>query len=402
MKNSKILFCALLITQLSCERNNGQPDPDPKPNGVYPQKIWSVVTPAIVQPGLSFTTPILFKDLVVVDQESSDSSYSHQYVWAYDRLTGQKKWQVEYPASTTFSDYYSHDNVVVYSSGSMLNAINLENGQKMWSLKKNGNVYVNGYQNTLMHTVDFNTVAGPWYDSSSVVLTDIKNGRSRRVITLKREGKFCPSLAIPTMWIHNADTMLFFQNRGIYDSNGFPGRVDLYAYNLSKSRMEWRIDSIENISSLVSKSKIYNGKLYFCGMKNVFCLDPANGQILWKWRSNELNANMPTGNWLFADNKIYVKPLCGVTYALNADTGQEVWSVRQNFGTNALNMAIYKGKLYQSNWGDAMINIIDLGTGKEVGKLKVDSANPLTIDQGNGYIYFHDFVKLNCFQLGGG
>lgn len=399
MKNIKILLCGLIVIQLSCRTNTKHTDSDPTPDPVFPQRVWSAVTPAIIKPGLSFTAPILYKNLVVVDQESSDTTFSHQYVWAYDRLTGEKKWQVDYPGAVTFSDVYHNENVAVYSSGVMLSAIDLDSGQKIWSIQKTGSVYVNGYENTLLHTVDYNSAAGPWSDSSGVFLTDIRNGHSRKVFTIKRTGNFCPGLAIPTMWLNGTDTVLFFQNRGIYDAKGFPGRVDLYAYNLSKSRIEWKIDSIEDVSSLVSKTTLLNGKLYFCGMRNVYCLSPQNGQIIWKWRSNEQNASMPTGNWYFSDNKIFVKPLCGVAYALNADSGQVLWSVRQSFGTNALNMSIYKGKLYQANWGDATINIVDVNSGLEVNKLKVDSANPISIDPRNGYLYFHDYVKLNCFKL---
>jgi outer membrane protein assembly factor BamB len=201
------------------------------------------------------------------------------------------------------------------------------------------------------------------------------------------------------MWINNSDTILFFQNRGIYDAKGFAGRVDLYAYNLSRSRVEWKIDSIEDVSCLPSKSRLYNGNLYFCGMRNIYCLNPKTGEIIWKWWSNEKNAVMPTSNWFFYENKIFVKPLCGLTYALNADNGLTLWSVRQGYGTNALNMASYKGKLYQSNWGDAVINIIDIDSGLEINKLKVDSANPLAIDPLQGTMYFHDYVRLNCYKL---
>jgi outer membrane protein assembly factor BamB len=138
-------------------------------------------------------------------------------------------------------------------------------------------------------------------------------------------------------------------------------------------------------------------------MRNIYCIDQQTGVVKWQWKSTGANGHLANGEWGFHDNKIFLRPGSKFIYAIDTETGAEVWAKpRIDIGEQYKNFVNYKGVLYATSYSNTRLLAINPNTGDELwnfGNKIFRSAYNFSIDPDTDYFYMHDGIKLNCYQL---
>lgn len=164
--------------------------------------------------------------------------------------------------------------------------------------------------------------------------------------------------------------------------------------NVADLRVDWFLD-LPNDVGLVSTPLVVDGTLYFTGTMNVIrAVDAVSGKLLWEYDpqvAREIEGKRRTG-WKhnrgisFYDGSIFAATWDGRLFALDADTGRELWMVR----TFGLDEALYitgapkafKGKVLIGNGGTesgptrGWVAAYDAETGEEAWRFYIVPGNP--------------------------
>jgi hypothetical protein len=95
----------------------------------------------------------------------------------------------------------------------------------------------------------------------------------------------------------------------------------VFALDLATSDVRWRVDLGDDII-IKSSPAVMDDRIIIAAGYNLFALDPATGQQLWKVSTPWLSESSPS----FANGRIYVASASSAVYAFEADTGKQAWS----------------------------------------------------------------------------
>ncbi len=164
--------------------------------------------------------------------------------------------------------------------------------------------------------------------------------------------------------------------------------------NVAKLKVDWFLDLPQDVG-LVSTPLVVDGTLYFTGTMNVIrAVDAVTGKLLWEFDPQVANAiagKRRTG-WKhnrgisFYEGKLFAATWDGRLFALDAETGKEIWTVR----TFDLDQALYitgapkafNGKVLIGNGGTesgptrGWVTAYDADTGEEAWKFHIVPGNP--------------------------
>ena len=156
----------------------------------------------------------------------------------------------------------------------------------------------------------------------------------------------------------------------------------------------WYMDLPDDVG-LVSTPLVVDGVLYFTGTMNIVrAVDAATGELLWEYDpdvAGHIGRNRQVG-WVhnrglsFYAGKLFAATWDGRLFALDATTGEPVWSVRTFDAGKPLYITgapkAFKGKVLIGNGGTEVgrargfVTAFDAETGKEVWKFFVVPGNP--------------------------
>jgi len=164
--------------------------------------------------------------------------------------------------------------------------------------------------------------------------------------------------------------------------------------NVANLKVDWFLD-LPNDVGLVSTPLVVDGTMYFTGTMNVIrALDAVTGELLWEYDpkvADEIRGKRRTG-WKhnrgisFYEGKLFAATWDGRLFALDAETGEELWMVR----TFDLDRALYitgtpkafNGKVLIGNGGTesgptrGWVTAYDADTGEEAWKFHIVPGNP--------------------------
>ncbi len=168
---------------------------------------------------------------------------------------------------------------------------------------------------------------------------------------------------------NNQDSVILFKFRAILPANNAT-RCVLHAYNLTKKRMEWTIDSLDNEGS-ADPPIIEGNKCYVQGLGTIFCIDANTGVVIWKaWCGGRL----PAGSTMISyQDRLAVVTLDGRFICVDKATGGYIYNRKdarggmQNFDMASPSEAVeLNGIMYL--YGGGYFYGIDLTTGNIVMK----------------------------------
>lgn len=139
---------------------------------------------------------------------------------------------------------------------------------------------------------------------------------------------------------------------------GYNGKV--YAFVLQNGALRWVYPREGNLAPIVGGLVISQGKIYFgCADGNVYALDAATGDKLWSFETEDKIWVTPAidGDTLFVSS--FDKKL----YALNTNDGSKKWDFKTEIGTTSMTTPlIYQNTVYIGSF-DRHFYAIDAGTG---------------------------------------
>ena len=298
-----------------------------------------------------------------------------------------------------------YQNKLILSASHEINVVDMNTGIMLWRSDTQDKGGSGGVRIALINDHIYHThkPPGTFVDSSYLVRSSVHQPKWDTIfrLGLDEQGR-TPSIQPGVLWVSpQGDSVYIFQNRGGSNSSD---QVDLYALNIQTLEVLWKIDSLDT-GSCVRPPLVRNGKVYFSGYRNVFCIDAATGSILWKYTvaSGLFNTDL-----IIAENKLIVHPnLYSTIAAVDLDTGAEIWK-KTNTGDSPTDIEYYHGHIFYASGGDGYIYVHRVSDGNLVKKLrspnreKYGSAlftRPLNIDPANGRLYCTDGRFAICYQI---
>jgi outer membrane protein assembly factor BamB len=138
-------------------------------------------------------------------------------------------------------------------------------------------------------------------------------------------------------------------------------------YNLKEKEWIYQKEEISlNEDAIAGSSlEIYEDKIYLTSGKQLVCHDLYTGRRLW---SKQFENVFFISGFIIADNKIIANNEDTYLYALDPDTGKQLWKTKSS-GTSS-KMAYLDGVVYFVGGGDGLLHAVDTETGKHLWRLR--------------------------------
>ncbi|PCJ65915.1 MAG: hypothetical protein COA58_07490 [Bacteroidetes bacterium] len=346
------------------------------------------------------SSPMYFNGSVIVGHPSDEAVYK---VYAYDAISGDTLWQQSIDMLGKFEPNFKDEvfligDKVILSEAHDLCVIDANTGDILWYKTKIGlNSRCCEIDGFLYRSDEVNN------NISTLYRFDINTGNEEKLFTINRTeygSNYSPGLLMPIKWTHpSGDEILVLQNRSYGWFTDMESKMDILAWNLTADSMLWYRESLDGFSS-TARPAISGNKVYFYGDHHAYCINPANGETIWKYFiGNGAEDDFNTANILIVDDKLIVKPNNDHMYAVNKETGEQIW-FNEDTGASPGLLILHKDTIWFCSAG---IYSIDANTGE---KLIDDWTNnykgswlfPVAHHPTNGYIYTSDASYLYCLD----
>jgi len=339
-------------------------------------------------------------------------------VQMFDGKTGQRKWTKSDPTEWADGSFVSStdgwNDMSFVCSWDDIHAFDRLSGALLWhsdisSDTTNGMPRIRVLNNHVyhVHRPDGTDVA-----SAHLVRASVTGGSWDTLFSAykKHTNGYSPSFEMPDIWIApTGDTLLIFQNRQ-YNFAGIDGKIDLYALSLRTREVVWKLeDLVPEGNSSVKPPLVWHDRVFFQGMRTLYCIEVATGKVLW-WKN--YNGNLwPvfTGARLhiFDDRLLIAQSDNGDIYAFDVQTGTQVWKTADDYAWDK-EIVLHKGKIYAIGYG--FLRCFDATSGKLLwGALPPArqmgypyakfSYGGVLLNPDLGYIYANDKLFWYCLKI---
>ncbi|NNJ56694.1 MAG: PQQ-binding-like beta-propeller repeat protein, partial [Bacteroidia bacterium] len=311
-------------------------------------------------------------------------------------------WQTSFLPIGSFNPYefggISYLDKVVFSDGRSFYVIDAETGQILWFHRnENARGYACVIDDYLYKVIEDTR------DWSSLFRYDLNTGFEEKLFTINRSeygNNYSPGLLMPIQWVHpNGNKILVLQNRTYGWYTDGTSKMDILAWNLTADSMLWYRESLDGFSS-TARPAIDGDKVYFYGDHHAYCINPLNGETIWKYFIGDgPEDDFNTANILIVDDKLIVKPDNEHIHAVDKETGENIWT-NENTEAMPYKLTVHKDTIWFCSAG---IFGIDANTGEKL----IDDWNnggngswifPVAHHPINGNIYTSDASYIYCLN----
>lgn len=328
-----------------------------------------------------------------------------ELIWTWDDI-------IELPDGSSITDIDQLGDKLIVCRWSDVFVIDAQTGITEWKTDAadtngSGKPRISIINDKIYHT---HSSQGTDYETAYLVQSSINTPQWDTLFTIhksEQEG-YRPGIEPPVLWMHpSGDSILIFKNSQ-YNFSTMDERGALYAFNLEKKELLWHIEDIES-ALLTSAPVVHQDKIYCFGLSQTLsAIDAIGGQVIWtKIFDSPLEGSSP-GNSLIIENKLIIKTNAHTIYALDLETGAEIWRT-ENAGTTPTPLQHYDGAVYYSSIGKSKIFGINVQTGQIVleeqtpNKKEYPNAeftwSGVHIDPQTGYLYTADGHFAMCIDL---
>jgi outer membrane protein assembly factor BamB len=354
------------------------------------------------------STPHQYKGNIVFGHPADE--VNNYLVYCLDLETGDSIWETRIETPFEFDPFDKgnsvlHNDVLVLADSKRMFALSVENGRILWNYTDPHNFGGICVIDDNLHLAD-----AVLRETSTMHRFNIRTGTKEALFTIShgtdQPGRdFTPFLMMPVKWIHpSGDEILVLQNRSYgYDKIGPDGKfgyskMDLMAYNLTADSILWYRYEVDNFSS-GARPAIDGDKVYFYGDRHAYCINPLNGETLWKYFIGDgPEDDFNTANILIVDDKLIVKPDNDHMHAVNKETGELIWMNNNTASMPGL-LTVRNDTIWFSSGG---ILAIDANTGETLrNQYKASGGSwifPVAHHPENGYIYTSDASNFYCLD----
>lgn len=364
--------------------------------------------------------PILYKDNILYSRRLTVAG--EPIIWV-NKKTGKIETEINREENQTTSKVgnYLFENLLMLShGGTHFQVIDLENKkfQKLFEPRNyggEGQPRIGGFGKFALITLYSNRALEDEY-TNYLVKINMETGVLDTLFSITDTTCFKAGIESAILWQNpsSGDSLLLFQNRQYRFTGSLCapntaswGRVDIYAYNLSKRKMEWKQANVtpETGSSSVFPLIITDNKAFFQGDKQGILFDCATGKIIWqRFFQNE---GFVQTNSIIAENKVIMKSETNNMIALDINNGEIVWE-NPKASSSSTNMIYHKGRVYwegdQDGYG--VLRGIRVSNGKiewtffpKNGGSSTYGLSGIAIDHENDLLYSSDLKYMQCIRL---
>ncbi|NJO92708.1 MAG: PQQ-binding-like beta-propeller repeat protein [Chloroflexia bacterium] len=385
-----------------------------------PINVDTITTAFSIIPLLIDNNKVLFSKSLLGDGEDT--------LRMYNSKTGALLWEwSDYIIKDGFNlmqekTFYKNGQIFC-NTGSQVYCIDANSGRTVWRTKLDYPTITGSPRMTLIGDYLYHFENKPfqvWNLYSTLRRKNIYHGDWEPVFTINEtEDHYCPDLELPSLWMNpNGDSVLVFQSRYVQRTT-VQTRSDLIIYNLSKKKIEFRLDNIDKDGAAgVKPPAIIGNNCYFYGVWSLFCIDLVGKKLAWTKQYAQPKGENFADPFpaLVINNKLLVKPDNGALYQLNPETGEQL-NYTTGLGPGATFPAEYKGLLYYGAQGNSKLYAMDPISGKAVwseyspnrypnkfnGNRRFSRNNVGTggvaLDPINGYLYCSDYNFVMCLKI---
>jgi quinohemoprotein ethanol dehydrogenase len=180
-----------------------------------------------------------------------------------------------------------------------------------------------------------------------------------------------------------------------YSEQRFSPLTEINSDTVSQLKVDWYLDLVDVVGP-VSTPLVANGVMYFIGARNIVrAVSVITGKVLWRYdpRVSEVSKERTRVGYLYGgrgvalwQDKVYLATIDGRLIAIDADTGNKVWSVMTVDPSKPLYITgapkTFKGKVLIGNGGTeagavrGYVTAYDAATGEQAWRFHVVPGNP--------------------------
>jgi outer membrane protein assembly factor BamB len=410
-----ILF-SLLFLLISCQKEPLPPAPPPPPISGKLKVQWQ--TPVTPDTSRHTSRPecIIGENIVF----SSNFILPSATVQSLNAETGKEQWRYNgfdspIDGFVNFQVSGIHDKVIV-NNWSYTYALDANTGSRFWSSIISGNSIGGGSQGRLigeyLYKANFYGPK-PKSQSESVVRTHYLSGNWDTLLTITAPDSFYLNIGLPVLWINPVgDSILILRDGMLRDvlATPYEGRynlVNIYAWNMTQKKFEWILNDFQDEPFVGSLPIVDNNKLYLITFKDLYCLDLANGNVLWKQSFPTQIGN--SGMVLHKDFVIVQSAFDGM-WAIDKNTGLIRWFNRDTYGSTFW-LSYFDGVVYFTSTGSSRLWAVNAENGQtiwdEVSPNAYSNRTPdagfafsdVVIDPDRRVLYIADRYYMMCIAL---
>ncbi len=364
MKYCTILFlAALILSACSKKKSVDIPEPGPGQHQKALEIVWKVQTDTSIF-GSEGRQPLLWNDKLLW----SNAPYGNGFeILLSDALDGTEYWRwddfFQYPTLPYFNFHFISGDKYCFNNIQETHIIDLHTGNTFWQdLNRNAGAYISPVGEDLygkLQDTDFMP------STCTLRRANINDPGWKNMLTLRAadHAGYSPAIFGPSLWQSSiGDSILVFQNRS-WNFNTSDGRVDLYAYNLNRDTLHFRILDIEpSGNSNVLAPLIHGSRVFLLGLKNIHCVDMKTGNILWQKGFPGAGNHLLLSNLVVSEDKLIVKADNERIYAFNISNGNMIWAT-DDAGGSPSHMVRSGGAVYYTSDSNGKLYGVDISNG---------------------------------------
>jgi len=239
------------------------------------------------------------------------------------------------------------ENYLLVSSHTDNYSINTDNGTTNWTfVKEYGGPLISYNEELDLVLKTFRDGQAPGSDSTYIeISSNHSNGEFKEVFKIRKSDDYEVHIPGVASYLNpEGDTILIFQNRQIV-VNPYDGKIDLYAYNLTKKEIQWFKEDIGDGESNLRPPLIDGDYVYFCGQFHIFCYEKESGNLVFE---RKLYHTFQGANFLIWEDLFITNLDNGDLIAINKLTGETVWAKEDLTGC-CTELRIFDDKVYLAN-----------------------------------------------------
>jgi outer membrane protein assembly factor BamB len=254
-------------------------------------------------------------------QYAQSNSYSRPSYQVNDSFPSVKeKWVYHSDGNVISTPVVANQLVIFGNSKGRIDALGLKNGKKKWSYQTASAVYSSPAQHD--NKIVFGSGDGKVYCLSA------DKGKLVWEFQTNAAVLGCPLIANGIVYIGGSDH-------------------SFRAIQLDSGKEIWHFDGLDG--PVMSTPVLEKGKLMFGAWdRNLYALDAANGQLLWKWNNGSTVRNFSPASCIpvIKDEVVYVVAPDRYISAIDFNTGTTLWrnndaTVRESIGISADGRYVY-------------------------------------------------------------
>lgn len=369
--NIKILLWSLLSLFISCEK----PVPE-EPKMQDQEEAFHLLWASRLDPNKDVVTlnnGQHYEDWYIFSSDLGDPSS----IFAFNKETGEKEWQLEFAEFETSVIDYSlvQDQYYVADTGREIFVIDLGLRQVVWRYNYKDEDLV-PYKGPEYHNGKIYVEVAKYFQEPNMEIHlfafDLLTGEREIAYTALTDSTGRKTISPPVFWTdeETSQELMIFSQRPNSEQPPEYLRQDLIAIDVETGEKVWHTKDV--VTQFASNGQhppaIFEDIVIVGAHSSIFAFNARTGEQIWKNGLSYPWAVWSSTNHLIHDGRLYVNNSQDDVTCYNARTGSLIWNNTMGGANCSDNMVYYENEdlLVFTSWGYGSVMILDALTGETI------------------------------------